>query len=309
MDAEIQHLVFTGSAATGRRIAAHLGERLISSTMELSGCDALFVLDDADVALAARAAFFGSLLNAGQTCLAVRRAFVQRAVYDEFCLHLTRLAAELTPRRLALLSQVHQAERLVNNALAAGARLLSPPDRAAANGKVDRFQPAILADVHGQMDVCREASFAPILAVVPCASEADALAQSESCSYGLGASIFTSSVSRAQALAQQLRVGVVTVNDVVVATAHPATPLGGRGDSGWGVTQGQEGLLEMTVPQVISSRTDRFRPHYDLIDPKANVQQMELVRGLLDSSHGTTLRQRWSGWRRLLSLLWKSGKR
>jgi acyl-CoA reductase-like NAD-dependent aldehyde dehydrogenase len=309
VDADIQHVVFTGSAATGRRIAAHLGERLISSTMELSGCDALFVLDDADVALAARAAFFGATLNAGQTCLAVRRAFVLRAVYDDFCQHLTRLAADLTPRTLALGSQVHQAERLVNNALASGARLLSPPLAAPANGKIDRLQPAIVADANGRMDICREASFAPILAIVPCASETDALLESEYCSYGLGASIFTTNIRRAQSLAQQLRTGVVTVNDVIVSTAHPATPLGGCRDSGWGVTQGQEGLLEMTVPQVISTRTDHFRPHYDLVDPQLTAQQTELVRGLMESSHGTTLGQRWSGWRRLLRMLWNSGKK
>ena len=75
-EAAVDHVVFTGSAAVGKRIAARLGERLVSSTLELSGCDAMFVLDDADVKMAARAAWFGATVNRGQTCIAVRRAFV-----------------------------------------------------------------------------------------------------------------------------------------------------------------------------------------------------------------------------------------
>jgi acyl-CoA reductase-like NAD-dependent aldehyde dehydrogenase len=79
-EAEVDHIVFTGSSVTGRALAATLGRRLVSSTLELSGCDAMFVLDDADPALAAKAAWFGATLNRGQTCLAVRRALVSRAV-------------------------------------------------------------------------------------------------------------------------------------------------------------------------------------------------------------------------------------
>src|SRR5205807_6315887 len=107
-EADVDHVVFTGAAATGRRIAAHLGERLISSTLELSGCDAQFVLADADVTLAARAAWFGAVVNRGQTCLAVRRAFVQRPVYSAFCAALGELAAGALPLSLVLPSQVEQ---------------------------------------------------------------------------------------------------------------------------------------------------------------------------------------------------------
>ena len=85
-EAAVDHVVFTGSAPVGRRIAARLGERLISCTLELSGCDAMFVLDDADVAMAARAAWFGATINRGQTCIAVRRAFVHRSVYRPFAI-------------------------------------------------------------------------------------------------------------------------------------------------------------------------------------------------------------------------------
>src|SRR5262249_19581292 len=121
-NAAVNHVVFTGSAATGRAIARKLGERLISSTLELSGCDALFVLEDADVPLAARAAWFGATLNRGQTCLAVRRAFVQRPVYTAFCEALSELASRASPVHLTLPAQARLAEQLVHDALAGGGR-------------------------------------------------------------------------------------------------------------------------------------------------------------------------------------------
>ncbi len=300
----VDHVVFTGSAATGRQIARELGERLVSSTLELSGCDAQFVLDDADVGLAARAAWFGATVNRGQTCIAVRRSFVQRSVYPVFCEALRELASTATPLRLALESQARQAERLVREAVEGGGRLLGPMSK--PSEEPDLFTPAAVADARPDMAICREASFAPLLAVLPFDTPEQALAMDAECSYALGASVFTGDPGRAQQLAERLRSGMVAVNDVVVPTAHPATPFGGRGASGWGVTQGAEGLLEMTVPQVVSVRRGRFRPHYDLAAGKGAADQAELVRGLLESAHAPTLAGRLSGWRRLLRGVWRS---
>jgi acyl-CoA reductase-like NAD-dependent aldehyde dehydrogenase len=304
LDADIDHVVFTGSAATGRKIATHLGRRLISSTLELSGCDALFVLDDADVALAARAAWFGANLNRGQTCLAVRRAFVHRSVYSRFLDELRRLAAGAAPVRLALTAQVEQAGRLVRDAVAEGARLLDGTAPGNGNGAADVLAPTVVVDARPEMALCREASFAPLLALLPFDTLDDALVMDAQCPYGLGASIFSENTARAEAVASRLRTGMVAVNDVIVPTAHPATPFGGRGDSGWGVTQGEEGLLEMTIPHVVSVRRDKFRPHYDLTPGNAAAQG-ELVRALLDAGHGTTFGRRLRGWLRLIKVMWR----
>jgi acyl-CoA reductase-like NAD-dependent aldehyde dehydrogenase len=301
-DADIDHVVFTGSTSTGRRLARRLGERLVSSTLELSGCDALFVLDDADVPLAARAAWFGALVNRGQTCVAARRAFVASAHYAAFCEELRRLAAGAAPRRLALPAQAEQAARLVAGAVADGGRLLTPPGGALAS---DECRPEVVLDARPEMALCREASFAPLLAVLPFGTLDAALEMDARCPYALGASVFTASSRRADQLAARLRAGVVTVNDVVAPTAHPATPFGGRGDSGWGRTQGAEGLLEMTVPQVVSARGGRFRPHYGLNDPDRADRQVELLRGLLGAGHAPTLGGRLRGWWRLLKALWR----
>ena len=102
-----------------------------------------------------------------------------------------------------------------------------------------------------------------------------------------------------KALAANLRAGSVIVNDVIVPTAHPGTPFGGRGASGWGVTGGVEGLLGMTVPQVVSVRSGRFRPHVDaaiLNDPSA----ADVTRGLLRMSHSRGFVERFRGFRQLI---------
>jgi acyl-CoA reductase-like NAD-dependent aldehyde dehydrogenase len=258
-DADLDHVVFTGHAATGRKLAAHLGERLISSTLELSGCDAQFVLDDADVELAAKAAWFGCTLNSGQTCIAVRRAFVPRPKYPEFLQVLEPLAAAAQPLPLAMANQAARAEELIADALAKGARRLG--DATVLSGD-KRYRPVVLADVRPEMAVCHQDSFAPIMAVLPYDRLEDAIAASQQCEYELGVSVFTSDPKRAAALAEQLHAGMCTINDVIAPTAHPATPFGGRRASGWGSTQGEEGLLELTVPQVVTVVPGKFRPHY-----------------------------------------------
>src|SRR5262249_34732285 len=136
----------------------------ISSTLELSGCDAMFVLPDADPTLAARAAWFGSTLNRGQTCIAVRRALVHRSLYAPFIDTLGSLAARGPRMALALPSQARQAERLVRAAVAEGARALPA---GADDGAADGCAPAVVVDARPEMALCREASFAPVLAVMP----------------------------------------------------------------------------------------------------------------------------------------------
>jgi acyl-CoA reductase-like NAD-dependent aldehyde dehydrogenase len=303
-EADLDHVAFTGSSTTGSILAANLGRRLISSTLELSGCDAMFVLDDADAMLAARAAWFGATVNRGQTCIAVRRAFVHRSLYSTFAETLRPLVAAAPPQHLALRSQVQQVSRLVAEAVAEGARVLQAPN--SNQGEADSCTPVVVLDARPEMALCQEASFAPLMAVLPFESVEEAIRLDAHCRYGLGASIFSRDPTRATALAAQLKTGMVAINDVIVSTAHPATPFGGRGASGWGVTQGAEGLLEMTVPQVVSVRGGRYRPHYDLV-PGSTVNQGAMLRAFLDIGHGLTWGQRASGVVRLVRALLRQG--
>jgi acyl-CoA reductase-like NAD-dependent aldehyde dehydrogenase len=296
--AEVDHIVFTGSEATGRVLAANLGKRLVSSTMELSGCDAMFVLDDADVSLAARAAWFGCTLNRGQTCVAVRRALVHEALYSSFVEILKPLAATAPPVKLALAGSIRQANRLVAAAVDNGAHLLANGAEVASDGE-NLCPVRVVVDAQPDMALCQEASFAPLLAVLPFSTPEQAVQMDEQCPFALGASIFTRSPAKAARLAAQVRAGMVTVNDVIVPMAHPAAAFGGRGASGWGSTQGPEGLLEMILPQTVSVRGGSYRPHYDT--PGANAMMSETtLRGMLEWSHAANFRGRWRGFWRLI---------
>jgi acyl-CoA reductase-like NAD-dependent aldehyde dehydrogenase len=290
-ESDVDHVVFTGHAETGRALAAGLGRRLISSTLELSGHDAMFVLEDADVRLAARAAWFGATLNRGQTCLAVRRIFVARPIQEEFLRCLESLVREGQPYSLALPAAVDQAERLVRSALADGARIVGGADPC-TEGRSCR--PIILADVRPDMAVFREASFAPIAAVMAFDRLEDALEVEAGCEYALGASIFSRDPAKARGLAARLRAGLVTINDVIAASAHPAVPFGGQKSSGWGVTHGAEGLFEMTIPQVVSVRSGAWRPHYD--PPNSSLfTSHSMLQAMLRWQHAATFKERLSG--------------
>jgi acyl-CoA reductase-like NAD-dependent aldehyde dehydrogenase len=300
-EADVDHIVFTGSSTTGQALAATLGSRLVSSSLELSGCDAMFVLEDADLTLAARAAWFGATANRGQTCIAVRRAFVQRRLYPQFLAALELLTAGAAPLPQSLSAQVEQAERLVQEAVADGGRLLTPKPPT-LDGTM--CVPMIVADARPDMALCREATFAPVMAVLPYDTLDEAVRMNRQCPYGLGASIFTRQPRFATELAKGIRAGMITVNDVIAPTAHPATPFAGVGRSGWGVTQGAEGLLEMTVPQVVSTRGGNFRPHYDM-SAGSKVGHGKLVRGILNLSHAASLRERIKGMWHVLRAAWR----
>lgn len=307
VEADIDHLVFTGSAAVGRTIAARLGERLVSSTLELSGCDAMFVLADADVELAARAAWFGATLNRGQTCIAVRRAFVHRSIYPAFIEQIAAKLAAAKPVTLVTPGQVQQADRLVADAQAKGGRVVNSFCRDAESSERNALDsltlasrltaPRVIVDATPEMAACREDCFAPLLAIVPFDSPGEALCMNAACRYGLSSSIFTADVRTGEDFASKLPAGSTCINDVIAPTAHPATPFGGRRQSGWGVTQGPDGLLAMTVPQVVSVRGGTFRPHYEPM----NEPTQRLLTGLLAWRHAPRFADRWRGFWTMVS--------
>jgi acyl-CoA reductase-like NAD-dependent aldehyde dehydrogenase len=302
IEANVDHIVFTGSAAVGRKIAARLGELLVSSTLELSGCDAMFVLADANVEMAAKAAWFGFTLNRGQTCIAVRRAFVQRSIYPRFVAELQAKMVTAKPMTLVMPGQVQQADRLVADAQSRGGRILGLP--AVPSGLGARVcPPRIVVDAVPEMALCREDCFAPLLAVLPFDNPDDALRMDSECVYRLGSSVFTRDSVNGKQLATALRTGMVSINDAVVPTAHPATPFGGRGQSGWGSTQGPDGLLAMTVPQVVSVRGGKFRPHYEPSGgPGGPMHRM--LQGMLTWRHAPRFGQRFRGFWKMVGGGW-----
>ncbi len=246
--AGFDHIVLTGSAETGARVVAAAG--LTPCTMELSGSDAVFVLPGADLDLVAACLAYGLRLNGGATCIAPRRVF---------CTDQAGIEARLLPR-LASIPDVSLPATLKIIVSKMIAQAVHDGARRVYDGL---GRPMVLADVKPDMYLVNDDIFAPWLALVPVRDMNHALEAAAHCPYALGASIFGPEPA-ARALAARINAGSVCINDLIVPTADPRLPFGGRGRSGFGTTRGAEGLLRMTVPKSISLRR-RFRPH--LADP------------------------------------------
>jgi acyl-CoA reductase-like NAD-dependent aldehyde dehydrogenase len=291
--AGVDKVIVTGRDTTGRAMLTHLASHLVPATLELSGCDAAFVRADADLDLVAPALLFGLRFNGSATCIAPRRVFVAQSLADALAARLLAGVRDAAPHAVAPAAWA-RVQTLVAEACQQGARCLA--GRFLAN---ETMTPVIMADAEPTMPLLQEDCFAPVLALVRVRDDDEALAAVEHCAYALGATVFGQS-GAAQALARRIRAGAVVINDVIVPTADPRLPFGGRGRSGYGVTRGAEGLVALTTIKAIAVRQGRWRPHYDPPRP----EDAELFRAYIVAVHGDSWRARLtalvSGVRRLM---------
>jgi acyl-CoA reductase-like NAD-dependent aldehyde dehydrogenase len=259
-----------------------LAENLTPSTMELSGCDAVFVLAQADLKRAAKSIAFALKMNGGATCIAPRRIFVTPDNKAPLCELLAQELADAAPLLLRP-QNLNQAKELIAEALAGGASLLIPEQF----DQGDQLAPTILVNVQSKMRVAQTDLFAPVASLIQVADMTEATSLDAQCPYHLGASVFGPE-PHASYWAEQIQAGCVTLNDTLIPTADPRVSFGGRAQSGWGVTRGPEGLLEMTRPKVICERRGRWMPHFDR---KVAGNQLVLTH-LLKFFHARTLSER-----------------
>src|SRR5882672_362279 len=236
IDARPDKVLFTGSVATGRRVAEACAKQLIPSVLELGGKDAMLVLADANLEIASSAALWGSFTNCGQVCLSVERLFVEKAVSEKF---LALCAVKTKTLRLGNGAQpdtdvgplirpqhVQRMKELIDDAVAKGARVLC-----GANARPDLgpcfFEPTVVADVNSSMRLFQEETFGPILAVQTVQDSTEAIRLANDSSFALAASVWTSDRERGRQIASRLRAGAVMVNDAISYFAIAEAPHGG----------------------------------------------------------------------------------
>ncbi len=276
-------VLFTGSAETGEKILLQLAPHIIPSTMELSGSDAVVVRSDADLDLVTKALVFSLNLNAGATCMAPKRVFVHRSIATEFEGRLARaFPIELSLRLAPAVSA--NLRPMLEQALAAGVHFIA----GGLHNDGSVLAPLVLGGAVPGSRLLREDIFAPVLVVVTVASDDEAVTRANDCPFALGASVFTRDHTTARELGARLDAGVVTINDLIVPTADAHLPFGGRKRSGFGVTRGAEGLLELTAPKVITVSRSKFRPAFGPPHP----QDEALFQAYLGLAHGRSVRQR-----------------
>lgn len=261
-------LMFTGSTSTGRTVAKQAAERLIDYSMELGGKNALLVLEDADVAKAARGAVKAAFSNAGQLCISIERIYVPDALWDDFIsrfVEYTRaqtLSASLdyTADMGSLIdrTQLETVQQHVDDAVGKGATILAGGQARPDLGPYF-YEPTILSGVREGMDAYQDETFGPVVSVYRVASEEEAIVKANDSRFGLNFSVWTSNSQRGREVAAKLQAGTVNVNEAYAAAwASVDAPMGGMKDSGVGRRHGEHGILKYTESQTIA--TERGLP-------------------------------------------------
>ncbi|MDT4955803.1 MAG: hypothetical protein QOJ02_3941 [Acidobacteriota bacterium] len=269
VEAGVNKIMFTGSVATGKRVAQAAAATLTPVVLELGGKDPMIVLEDADVETAASAAVWGAFSNSGQACASVERCYVHERIAQKFISSVvektqalkqnvgatedTDIGAMSSERQLALV------EEHVKDAVAHGAHILTGGKRAASLAG-SFYEPTVVKDVDHTMTLMREETFGPVLPVMTFKTEGEAIRLANDSVFGLTASVWSKDARRGTRIAEQLEAGTVMVNEVLYTHGIAQTPWGGMKQSGLGRTHGRLGLLELVAPQHVHvNRIARLR--------------------------------------------------
>ncbi len=265
---------FTGSTATGRKVAVACAERLIPCSLELGGKDPAIVLADADLERAANGIAWGGMFNSGQVCISVERVFVEAPIYDEFVAKLADKVRSVAQGQesgagfsydtgaMATPAQRDIVERHVTEATAAGARVVTG---GRPTGVGTFFEPTVIADADPGMTCMAEETFGPTLPLVKVADEDEAVRLANDSQYGLSATVWTGDNARGERIARRLEAGAVNVNDAMANVFCHALPMGGWKDSGIGYRGGgAAGVIKFCRQQAITA-------------PKLPAQRSELL--------------------------------
>ncbi len=251
----IDGVFFTGSYATGAKIAAATGRRMIKTQLELGGKDPVYVADDVDVKAAAAAVADGAFYNTGQSCCAVERVYVHERIYEPF---VKAFAAEVKGFKvgdpldeatyigaITRKPQLDVLKKQVADAKKKGARLVT--GGAPIKGKGNWFAPTVLADVNHSMAVMRDESFGPIIGIMAVADDEKAVELMNDTDYGLTAGVFTPDEKRARRILSRMQSGTVYWN--CCDRVSPRLPWSGHKHSGIGLTLSTYGIQTFTRPK------------------------------------------------------------
>ncbi len=262
-------IMFTGSVATGKKIAAAAAKNLTSVVLELGGKDPMIVFADADLEKASSGAVWGAFTNSGQACSSVERLYVEEKVADKFTKMVVEKAKNLTQGfgndpnvEVGSMSSEEQIKIVEDHVQAfrdSGAEILTGGSR---NANFDGifFEPTVIKNATNKMRPMREETFGPTLPIAVFKSEDEAIELANDTDFGLTASVWTSDLTKGKRVANKILAGTVTVNEVLYTHGIGQTPWGGFKDSGYGRTHGQEGLMELVGSQHIHVNRFLFTP-------------------------------------------------
>jgi len=285
-------VMFTGAVATGRKVAARCGERLVPCVTELGGKSPLLVLAGADLPRAARSAAWSAFFHSGQACIRTERILVEESVADTFeplflaAVRALRqeapdpegvrehdLGAVTFPRQLAVV------ERQIEEAVAKGA-LVAAGGKRRTGLAGNFFEPTVLTRATPDMEVAREETFGPLVPILRVRDAEEALLLANDSHLGLNATVWGEE-AKARAVARRIESGNVIVNGALLNYTLVSAPLGGVKASGVGVRHGVEGIRQWTRPRAVNARRALLGPVDRLVQAKFGFPYDRRVLGLL----------------------------
>ncbi len=263
-------IMFTGSVATGKKIAEAAAKNLTPVVLELGGKDPMIVFADADLEKASSGAVWGAFTNSGQACSSVERLYVEEKIADKF----TRMIVEKTKElqqgfgsdpeieigSMSSQEQMEIVEDHVEEFRQSGAEILTGGKRNENFKDGVFFEPTVIKNAKNKMRPMREETFGPTLPIATFKTEDEAITLANDTDFGLTASVWTGDLSRGKRIAEKILAGTVNVNEVLYTHGIGQTPWGGFKDSGYGRTHGKEGLMELVAPQHIHVNKYLFTP-------------------------------------------------
>jgi aldehyde dehydrogenase (NAD+) len=295
MNRGVNLVVLTGSSQTGRSVMRHAAETLTPCILELGGCDAVIALDDCDLDRIASSVRFALTFNSGATCIGPRRIFASHQVADQIVHDLVGPWRAEVPKYVIHPRARELVARTIAEAVSEGAVDVLGRFDAEAVRRTGQMSPVILDQVQQGQRITSADLFAPVVSVIRVGSADDAVARVNECPFGLTTSVFGSEAS-CRHVARRLQVGTVVINDIMVPTVDPRLSFGGRGESGFGVTRGEEGLLALTRPVVVAVRRGRLLLHLKERQPG----DAQRLLGILQWTHAIDFSRRMAGLRRIL---------
>ena len=268
IDSQVAAVTFTGSTQAGAQVGRRAAGRLKKCVLELGGSDPFIVLDDAQIDDAAEGAVKGRFINCGQSCVASKRFIVGKNIASQFIERFIKKASKLTvgdPTSMStdigpLSTQqgLESISEMVEDARAKGANVLLGGKQTGEKGYF--YEPTIVTDIKPDMLLATEETFGPVAPVSIAEDEREAVRMANETEFGLGASIWTRDLSKAERLSRRIESGIVSVNNVVVS--DPRIPFGGIKHSGFGRELSRHGMLEFVNIKSIRFYDNLIHHHY-----------------------------------------------
>lgn len=292
IDSRPDKIHFTGSCATGRKIMEHASRYLIPVDLELGGKDASIVFDDVDIDRTANGILWGAFTTTGQSCTSIERLYVHQSIYDKLLNEIVRLTQQLKTvsseddlqktnvdvGAVTASFQLRIIEEHVRDAIEKGAEILCGGKRIEGT---QTFMPTVLVNVNHSMKIMTEETFGPVLPIMPFQTEEEVIHWANDSPYGLGGSVWSKDLKRADRVARAMKTGNVSINSHMITEANPHLPFGGVKESGFGRYKGDFGIWTFCNMKsvLVDKQSSMIEAHWYPFSPT----KYKLLNTILDS--------------------------